>query len=866
MENKIIQIKGITRNTDDGICLDGECMELINARLKNGSIEPIGKPILIKETKNTYKNIYYHTLAKRYIGITSDGKMYEMPEDMSNETLIDIQETVYKVEFIGYSVAAITNEGLRYFIFRQGKYKYIGDIPELPEIKIGKTFINKTFKSDTTLIHGRRASSEENKAFYNAAYGYYLKCIAELNKNTYFVHATEIRIAFKMFDGTYIKHSPIRLIYFNTNESVERNMGADRACKVTFKGREEMLYVGEHTLNGEQGNESRYEEYVWFSVIGFILSFTMENTDLSDWDDIISSIEVFATPSMIYWDDRNVNPDAEEASKLMTESSLFYKIGEFNLSGTFKWTQEDVSHDILATSTALIDDSGTHNIIIPNNSYVYNSRLHISNYMQKLFEGYDKDYIYDIGTETLGTGNITISVLVKTSSGDKFLQRIFTNVNIPKYFPSFIMYPDYRAYKISILIQYESVKKSVRYDLKPHDSLNIAYHFFNTEVGEVSGEHEVRDAVPDSIEKWEDADWTYIHLNDPEEIKNILKVSSLNSAFSFPPDQTYQFNTEIIGMQSNVVAMSQGQFGAFPLYVFTKEGIFAMQVATGGNIVYSSVSAPVTRDVCNNPDSICGLDKMVAFSTDKGLMVIDGNVTTLISEKMYGFLPSCSISSPVIPKILKVASMEDCISSVVFPDYLENSKVGYDYEANEIIVSNKEYSYSYVYSIQTGEWHKISQKVESFVNSYPYTWALNGSQILNLNNIHRSISKIAIITRPIKLGSLKHKRILQAALRGIVKRSLSDLYLRGEPVMFRGDNVTIFSDVGMYILASNDAEHFELVSKKEKMEDIRDLVTKMNKSKPYKYFMICLVGGVRTDVSINYIEMVIDESFTNRLR
>lgn len=866
MENKIIQIKGITRNTDDGICPDGECMELINARLKNGSIEPIGKPILIKETKNTYKNIYYHTLAKRYIGITSDGKMYEMPEDMSNETLIDIQETVYKVEFIGCSVAAITNEGLRYFIFRQGKYKYIGDIPELPEIKIGKTFINKTFKSDTTLRHGRRASSEENKAFYNAAYGYYLKCIAELNKNTYFVHATEIRIAFKMFDGTYIKHSPIRLIYFNTNESVERDMRADRACKVTFKGREEMLYVGEHTLNGEQGNESRYEEYVWFSVIGFILSFTMENTDLSDWDDIISSIEVFATPSMIYWDDRNVNPDAEKASKLMTESSLFYKIGEFNLSGTFKWTQEDVSHDILATSTALIDDSGTHNIIIPNNSYVYNSRLHISNYMQKLFEGYDKDYIYDIGTETLGTGNITINVLVKTSSGDKFLQRIFTNVNIPKYFPSFIMYPDYRAYKISILIQYGSVKKSVRYDLKPHDSLNIAYHFFNTEVGEVSGEHEVSDAVPDSIEKWEDADWTYLHLNDPEEIKNILKVSSLNSAFSFPPDQTYQFNTEIIGMQSNVVAMSQGQFGAFPLYVFTKEGIFAMQVATGGNIVYSSVSAPVTRDVCNNPDSICGLDKMVAFSTDKGLMVIDGNVTTLISEKMYGFLPSCSISSPIIPKILKVASMEDCISSVVFPDYLEDSKVGYNYEANEIIVSNKEYSYSYVYSIQTGEWHKISQKVESFVNSYPYTWALNGSQILNLNNIHRSISKIAIITRPIKLGSLKHKRILQTALRGIVKRSLSDLYLRGEPVMFRGENVDIFSDVGMYILGSNDAEHFELISKKERMEDIRDLVTKMNKSKPYKYFMICLVGGVRTDVSINYIEMVIDESFTNRLR
>ena len=168
--------------------------------------------------------------------------------------------------------------------------------------------------------------------------------------------------------------------------------------------------------------------------------------------------------------------------------------------------------------------------------------------------------------------------------------------------------------------------------------------------------------------------------------------------------------------------------------------------------------------------------------------------------------------------------------------------------------------------MKTGEWHKISQKIDSFVNSYPYTWAVSGNQILDLNNTHRSVSTIALISRPIKMGTLTHKRILQTALRGIVKRSLSDLYIKGEPVMFRGDTVDIFSDVGMYVLASNDAEHFELVAKKEKMADIRDLVTKMNKSRPYKYFMVCLVGGVRTDVSINYIEMNVDESFTNRLR
>lgn len=40
----------------------------------------------------------------------------------------------------------------------------------------------------------------------------------------------------------------------------------------------------------------------------------------------------------------------------------------------------------------------------------------------------------------------------------------------------------------------------------------------------------------------------------------------------------------------------------------------------------------------------------------------------------------------------------------------------------------------------------------------------------------------------------------------------------------------------------------------------------MNKSKAYKYFMIVLAGGVRTDVALNYIEFMVDETYTNRLR
>lgn len=41
--NKVnVGLGGISRNTDDGVSKDGMCSELINARPKNGSIEPLG--------------------------------------------------------------------------------------------------------------------------------------------------------------------------------------------------------------------------------------------------------------------------------------------------------------------------------------------------------------------------------------------------------------------------------------------------------------------------------------------------------------------------------------------------------------------------------------------------------------------------------------------------------------------------------------------------------------------------------------------------------------------------------------------------------------------------------------------------------
>lgn len=841
MENIKIQFKGITRNTDDGISADGECMELINARVNNSSIEPIGKPIMLKRTAHTYSKIYHHSIAKRYIGITESGQMYEMPEDLSSETIMTGDLKAKSIEFIGNTISVITDEGIRYILFRNGSYIYLGGIPDVPEFGIDKEVKAVSVEID-------EISNRDDEV----RYGNFTKVLSEANKNGRYCYSAAFCAAFRLFDGSYVKSTEIQIVYLDSDDKVTVTYGNRQNPK-------KLILSGGYSGEFFAQTETTFAK--WANLLCFKPTFLFENYDLSAWSDIIIGIEIFSTDNfrtilnagssrLTSQFETDIKTPIERANNI----SLMYNIASLKLGSTSASVDIDVSIDNLATLQHMVDSYNTHHSILPKSSYSYNNRLHLIGIKRTLSSGVRV-------SSTAKEYQFLIHIYIHASDGDKVIEKW----EIGQYIRTFIMYPDSRAYKMIIYrYEYNVPVVGIQIDLKKSDFFDFSFYCI-----EYGYDFHVRPQKTGYFDVIKISDFESMEVGETTdnidyEKGNAMYVSSLNNPFFFPADQVYQFNTDIVGVQSNVVALSQGQFGQFPLYVFTKDGIYAMNVGSG-EVAYSN-QTPVTRDVCNNPDSICGLDTMVAFSTDRGLMVINGTVTELISEKIYGFLPSCSVSSPIIVKILNVSSLGDDISSVVFPDYIEEAKIGYNYEAKEIVVANMNFPYSYVYSLKTGEWHKISQNIDSFVNSYPYTWAVSGKQILDLNNTHRSVSTIALISRPIKMGTLTHKRILQTALRGIVKRSLSDLYIKGEPVMFRGDTVDIFSDVGMYVLASNDAEHFELVAKKEKMADIRDLVTKMNKSRPYKYFMVCLVGGVRTDVSINYIEVNVDESFTNRLR
>lgn len=886
MKKITIPLSGITRSTDDGISKDGECIELINVRVKNGSLSPMGRPIQGKIFPGGRKPVYIHQNAgyTHYLSYSeSAGILYHEYNKVGGEyvpvgaSICEVPDLI-NVESIGNTLIVLTPTGIKYLIFLEGTYKNLGQKPPLPTLAFKKGHqISKSeelggpFNLEWNMSAGND-TAERHQTFRDACTGALFKTMDSLKEEGYIYEHVTIRYAIRLFDGSLIRHSsPTVLTLDSSNSPFIMLKGSGTGTTVRPDERVDIKNVTGRA-----------------QLTGFLIDYTVtEIGEIQTWGDIIQSIDIFINLQNPFEDTaaldlRAPKPNTKyefgkktDINKFFGKTSNFYfiesipikelKVGkgaEVREEQSGRATIQIVGIDLkdklknLVQQEAMDDDDFSHTSIYGLCSFVYNSRLHLGNIRTQLFEGYKYSQLanYDNPDSNENVLSATIYTYLQSEKGLSIVKSTNSNINSFGLSP-IITYPDSRAYRMEIKVTTPVGEKGISLNLKPHPFLSCAYY--------------------------QDKDMAPIQLNTSTIIQDVstenttdispnkLKVSELNNPLVFPVEQTYLVsNGEIIGLCSATTALSQGQFGQFPLYVFTNEGLYTLSIGTG-SIAYAA-SHPVSRDVCTNKESIRSIDSAIVFATEAGLMLLSGSSIQKISTKIEGYLPPCINSSPVIGKILDIPQFGKVVSSTDFKDYISAASIGYNYEEKEIVVANKNLPYCYVYSLSSGEWTKISERFDGFLNSYPNTLALvskgGNYSLYNIHNPHRTINDIAIITRPAKMGSLTHKRILQSALRGIVHPSLSDLYLRGEPVQFRGENVNIFSQAGFYVLGSNDAEHFTLLAGTEKLNDIRDLITKMNKTKACKYFMFCLVGGVRTDVALNYIEVMADETYQNRLR
>lgn len=310
----------------------------------------------------------------------------------------------------------------------------------------------------------------------------------------------------------------------------------------------------------------------------------------------------------------------------------------------------------------------------------------------------------------------------------------------------------------------------------------------------------------------------------------------------FPAANTYQIgNGDIIGLATNTVALSTGQFGQFPVYVFCTDGIYGLYVG-GAEINYSS-SRPVSREVCNNPNSIKAIDTGVIFTTDKGVMVLVGSEVKELSEPLRGGIfdiDKLSLFKQALNHV-KLTQLLPEITKETIHDYIQSAIVGYNYVEREIWFTNPDLSYSYIFS--QGAWYKVKQTGSRYIDDYPKQYILENGKLIDISTETGTYQQVFVLTRPMKMGDVEFKQMLTAVIRGRIL------------VENTGTAPSIQKKwAGIHVYGSYDGERWVFLGGNEKNGELNDFGTRVERT-DCKYFRIAFYGNINNDSYINYLEL-----------
>lgn len=408
-----------------------------------------------------------------------------------------------------------------------------------------------------------------------------------------------------------------------------------------------------------------------------------------------------------------------------------------------------------------------------------------------------------------------------------------------------ISYPDPRCSKVDIeCYECEYVSKDVvkvgllvgrkSMAMKEHPNLNVSYAFW----GMGTPLSSILDGTGSSL-----ADESETRRIDET---NRMIQSEVDNPFVFPAGNRFSFSGTVYGIATTTKALSTGQFGQYPLYVFTSDGIWALGTAADGT--FSSVS-PLSRETCSSPDTITPIDQSIVFVTEKGVMLLHASDITELSQDMNGRHYSVEKQVEALLSGSRWSRFSGILSDdTPFMEFVSKSRIAYDYTgARLIFFSEEDPAYQYVYMIKTGTWHKQSIIVSGAVpvlkrvlNSYPdcYISAAGPdgrSMLLNLSTPFdvRSRDRMAgvLVSRPFDLDNPD------------VMKVINRLRIRGN-----------FSDgaVKYILLGSQDGITFKIL--------------KSLRSGSYKLYRIIILTDMYPDERISWVDIDYSVRFTNRLR
>ncbi len=538
-------------------------------------------------------------------------------------------------------------------------------------------------------------------------------------------------------------------------------------------------------------------------------------------------------------DTSTVKEDIRNCSNFYFLESI--KLDQLTTTRTLINIEEDYLQS-LVNREVMTDDYDSHDKIMPRYAFGYNSRINLANLRKELFEGFNAgamlphtDGYVIFWTDSLSTAFdskiiTSVFVYIKQDGKDIVVHGVagVFGYNNPVLF---LYYPNVNAYK-AVITAWDYFGTFYEVPLERHSFLNGSFYY--------GGWNDLEKRVYNSPVVSSNAERTI-------EIPNKIYTSEVNNPFHFPVLGINTVGTgTILGISAAAKAMSQGQFGQFPLYAFTTEGVWALEVSSTGSY---SARQPITRDVCINTDSITQIDSSVLFATDRGIMLISGSQTQCITDNIFSEAPFNVLDLPGIDQLhAKLGhSVDACLPMQPFLAFLAGCQMVYDYVHQRIFVYNPtkvngspKYTYAYVFSLKSKMWGMVFSDLASTINAYPEALAMtHDNKLVSFSETDEQVCKGLYITRPLKLEAAD------------VHKTISALIQRGH--FQRGD-------VGTVLYGSRDLFSWHLVwsSKDHYLRGFRGT--------PYKYFRIAGLATLTDGKSIFGASVNFEPRHTNQLR
>lgn len=521
----------------------------------------------------------------------------------------------------------------------------------------------------------------------------------------------------------------------------------------------------------------------------------------------------------------SVREDIRSCSQFFLLESI--KVESLTTTRTLIDVEEDYLQSLL-NREVMTDDYDSHDTLVPKYSFSYNSRLNIANMRKKLFGGYNAgaQFCYTNGFTGVGDGGApettfsdstnpyAVFFVIKQDGRDIVVRGDSYSLATMRTPTLFVYYPNVNAYK-AYIVSYQYFNTVYEVPLQAHEFLNGAFYFGGW------GNPASGGSLP-SVASTEER---------TIDVPNKIYTSEVNDPFFFPTTGINTVGTgTILGICAAVKALSQGQFGQFPLYAFSTDGVWALEVSSTGSY---SAKQPVTREVCINPGSITQMDSAVLFATNRGIMLISGSTATCITDIINNEVPLSLPELPYINKVLeKYKSLLPDVSKallgsvtiVPFIEYLRECRMVFDYTHQRIIVYNAGQAYAYVYSLKTQQWGMTLSDMTETVNSYPEALAMtDGANLVDFSSSTASGGAALVVTRPFKLDDPN------------ALKTIDTIIVRGT---FRKGHVqtVLYGSIDLYSwhLVSSSVDHH-----------LRGF-----RGTPYKYFRLALVCNLEKGESV----------------